>query len=148
MKELGAPLAGEMSAHLFVADGYYGYDDAIYAALRVLSILQKSDGSLADFCDSLPLVVNTPELLVPCPETASSRSSKRYGRGSRPGVPRSIAPTACGCGRAPGWWLLRASNTQDILVLRCEAPDMQKLRALMDRVRAGLMASGLDPTGF
>ena len=68
MKNRAAPLAGEMSAHLFFADGYYGYDDALYAAVRLLSILQGAEESLADFRDSLPPVMNTPEIRVPCAE--------------------------------------------------------------------------------
>src|SRR3546814_753210 len=67
MKELGAPLAGEMAAHFVIGDGFYGYDDALYAAVRVLAILQSSAQTLAGFRDSLPRLVNTPELRVPCP---------------------------------------------------------------------------------
>src|SRR5690606_22007309 len=68
MKELGAPLAGEMAAHFCIADGFYGYDDALYAAVRVLSILQASGESLATFRDSPPRLASTPELRVHCPE--------------------------------------------------------------------------------
>src|ERR1700758_130954 len=62
MAEIGAPLAGEMSGHIFYADRYYGYDDALYAAVRLLGILGRSSESLADLRDRLPPVVNTPEL--------------------------------------------------------------------------------------
>src|SRR3546814_541128 len=68
MKRRAAPLAGEMSGHVFFADDYYGYDDGLYAAVRLLSILQKSGDSLAGFRDALPPVVNTPEIRVPCPD--------------------------------------------------------------------------------
>src|SRR3546814_11045962 len=62
-----APLAGEMAAHFVIGDGFYGYDDALYAAVRVLSILQASDETLAGFRDSLPQLASTPELRVHCP---------------------------------------------------------------------------------
>src|SRR3546814_12690045 len=67
MKRRAAPLAGEMSGHVFFADDYYGYDDGLYAAVRLLSILQKSGDSLAGFRDALPPVVKTPVIRVPCP---------------------------------------------------------------------------------
>ena len=69
MAETGAPLAGEMSGHIFFADRYYGYDDALYAAVRLLGILARGDESLAALRDRLPAVVNTPELRFPCSET-------------------------------------------------------------------------------
>jgi phosphomannomutase len=144
MKELAAPLAGEMSAHLFFADGYYGYDDAIYAALRVLSILQSSPESLADFLDSLPPVVNTPELRVPCPEdrkfaVVEEVRARLAARGAEVDGTDGVRVREGG-----GWWLLRASNTQDILVLRCEAPDPHQLMVMVDQLRAELKASGLE----
>src|SRR5208282_1636634 len=66
MAETGAPLAGEMSGHVFYADRYYGYDDALYAAIRLLGILSRGDQTLAQFREKLPVVVNTPELRIPC----------------------------------------------------------------------------------
>ena len=68
MAEIGAPLAGEMSGHIFYADRYYGYDDALYAAVRLLGILARGSESLAALRDRLPDVVNTPELRFPCAE--------------------------------------------------------------------------------
>jgi phosphomannomutase len=148
MKELAAPLAGEMSAHLFIADDYYGYDDAMYAALRVLSILQRSNGSLAEFLDNLPVVVNTPEIRVPCPEekkfaVVEEVRERLAARGAEVNGIDGVRVQEDG-----GWWLLRASNTQDILVLRCEAATHGNLEALQDRIRAELAASHLYlPTG-
>ncbi len=68
MAEIGAPLAGEMSGHIFYADRYYGFDDALYAGVRLLGILGRSEASLAQMRDRLPEVVNTPELRFPCEE--------------------------------------------------------------------------------
>ena len=68
MAETGAPLAGEMSGHIFFADRYYGYDDALYVAVRLLGILARAGESLAEMRDRLPAVVNTPELRIPCDE--------------------------------------------------------------------------------
>src|SRR5207302_9238255 len=68
LAELGAPLAGEMSGHIFFADGYYGFDDAVYVAVRLLGILARSSESLAEMLDKLPMAFNTPELRVPCEE--------------------------------------------------------------------------------
>src|SRR5258708_22121335 len=66
MAETGAPLAGEMSGHIFFADKWYGFDDALYAAIRLLSLLSRVPQSLAELRDSLPQAVNTPELRFPC----------------------------------------------------------------------------------
>src|SRR5215475_6509996 len=69
LAETGAPLAGEMSGHIFFADGYYGFDDAVYVAVRLLAILSRTGDSLAELRDRLPVVFNTPELRFPCEET-------------------------------------------------------------------------------
>lgn len=97
MAEIGAPLAGEMSGHIFYADHYYGYDDALYAAVRLLAILARGEDSLAAFRDRLPPVVNTPELRFPCPNRVNSRSSPRCASGSRALARRCPTSTACGC---------------------------------------------------
>jgi len=143
MKNRKAPLAGEMSAHLFFADGYYGYDDALYAAVRLLSILQGAEESLADFRDSLPPVMNTPEIRVPCAEDRKQAvveevKARLAAEGAEVDDIDGVRVRQDG-----GWWLLRASNTQDILVVRCEAPDAERLQVLVGRVAAALQASGL-----
>jgi len=143
MKKRGSPLAGEMSAHIFFADGYYGYDDALYAAVRLLAILQSSGESLATFRDSLPPVLNTPEIRVPCPEDRKRKvveeiKARLIASGAEVNDIDGVRVRQDG-----GWWLLRASNTQDILVVRCEAPDDETLQALVGRVRDELAACGL-----
>ncbi len=144
MIKRSAPLAGEMSAHIFFADGYYGYDDALYAAIRMLSILQSSDETLSGFRDSLPQVVNTPELRVPCSEDRKKPiveevKARLAARGAEVSDIDGVRVREAG-----GWWLLRASNTQDILVVRCEAGDSDQLQAVIAEVKAQLNASGLD----
>jgi len=143
MKRRSAPLAGEMSAHLFFADRYFGFDDALYAAIRLLSILQSSGETLADFRDSLPPVVNTPEIRVPCPEDRKRQvvdeiKSRLLASGVEVNDIDGVRVRQDG-----GWWLLRASNTQDILVVRCEAADRDRLQGLLGRVQGELAASGV-----
>ncbi len=144
MKELGAPLAGEMSGHIFFADRNKGYDDGLYAAARLHRILAHADFSLADVLDSLPAVVNTPELRFPCPaerklpvieEVAARLAAARAAVDQTDGVRVKTAD---------GWWLLRASNTQDVLVARCEAADAAGLERLKQQLAAELEASGLS----
>ena len=148
MKELGAPFAGEMAAHFVFADGFYGYDDGLYAAVRVLSILQSSDETLAEFRDSLPRLVNTPELRVPCPDARKKAVVEEVkARLSAEGAEVTDID-GVRVREGGGWWLLRASNTEDALTLRCEAPDAASLKALTGRLARELEASGLEPPAF
>ncbi len=144
MKKLGAPLAGEMSGHLFIADDYYGYDDGLYAALRVLSVLQGSGESLAGFRKSLPKPYNTPEIRVTCPEEdkfaiVDDVKARLVDRGAD-----MIDIDGVRVKQGGGWWLLRASNTQSVLVLRCEATSLEQLQMLLDGIRNELAVSGLN----
>ena len=143
MKELGSPFAGEMSAHLFFADGYYGFDDALYAAVRMLRILASQDQTLAQFRDSLPPVVNTPELRFACSEDRKwAVIDEVRARLSAAGA-EFVDIDGVRVRTAHGWWLLRASNTQDVLVARCEAQDEAGLAELKADLNAQLAASGL-----
>ena len=145
MAEEGAPFAGEMSAHLFFADHYYGYDDALYAAVRLLDGLGRSEESLADFRDSLPKVVNTPEVRFQCSEERKWEVVEEV----RARLSAEAGAEVNGIDgvrvRTPdGWWLLRASNTQDVLVARCEAADEAGLGRLKAALTEQLAASGLS----
>ncbi len=148
MAEVGSPFAGEMSAHLFFADRYYGFDDALYAAVRLLSILSTSGQTLAQFRDSLPPVVNTPEIRFPCAEDrklaviAEVRARLKAEGADMTEIDGVRVRTD------DGWWLLRASNTQDVLVARCEAGDEAGLERLSAALTAQLAASGLDAPDF
>ncbi len=148
MAESGAPLAGEMSGHIFFADHYYGFDDALYAAVRILGIASRAAMSLAEMRDRLPPVVNTPELRFPCSETRKFAVVQEVAERLR----RAGADMADVDGvrvRTPdGWWLLRASNTQDVLVARCESTSPEGLERLKAAVVAELAASGIAPPKF
>jgi phosphomannomutase len=148
MTEIGAPLAGEMSGHIFFADRYYGYDDALYAAVRVLNLLAGRRDSLADLRNGLPPAVNTPELRIPCGEPRKFAVIDEV----RARLARCRAELSDIDGvrvrTADGWWLLRASNTQDVLVARCEASDEAGLLRLKGALADQLAASGIiNPFG-
>ncbi len=121
MAETKSPLAGEMSGHIFFADRHFGYDDALYAAMRLLGILRKKNLSLSDWYASIPHPYNTPEIRIECEGHDKfkvvddvKKSLKKLGASfdDTDGVRVSSAH---------GWWLLRASNTQEVLVARLEA---------------------------
>ena len=145
MAELGAPFAGEMSAHLFFADRYYGYDDALYAALRVLVALSGGAQSLGAFRRALPTVVNTPELRFPCPEARKWAVVDEVRDRLRTAGAEVCDIDGVRVKTAEGWWLLRASNTQDVLVARCEAADEAGLTKLKAELGRQLQASGMTP---
>ena len=148
MKEEQAAFAGEMSAHLFFADRYYGYDDALYAAVRLLADVASSGESLAQFRDSLPPVVNTPEIRFPCSEDRKwaviDEVRARLQANGADLVTLDGVRVRC----EDGWWLLRASNTQDVLVARCEARDEPGLARQKQALREQLEASSLDLPDF
>ena len=143
MAELGAPFGGEMSAHIFFADRYYGFDDALYAALRLLGALGRAGESLAAFRDSLPQAVNTPELRFPCDESRKWAVVEEVRDRLRANGAELIDIDGVRVKTADGWWLLRASNTQDVLVARCESADEAGLDRLKADLGAQLGASGL-----
>src|SRR6185369_16640780 len=125
-------------------DRYYGYDDALYAAVRVLGILARGTTSLAALRDRLPAVVNTPELRLPCSDTRKfAVIDEVRDRLRKDGADMSDIDGVRV--RTPdGWWLLRASNTQDVLVARAEARDDAGLGRLKALLAEQLAASGLQ----
>jgi phosphomannomutase len=148
MAEEGAPFAGEMSAHLFFADHFYGYDDALYAAVRLLSAISRTGESLAAFRDSLPKVVNTPELRFPCPEERKFAVIEEVRTRLAGSDAEVIDIDGVRVVTADGWWLLRASNTQAVLVARCEAKDEAGLARLKTLLAEQLGESGLEAPAF
>jgi phosphomannomutase len=148
MAETGAPLAGEMSGHIFFADRYYGFDDALYAAIRILGIASRAEASLAAMRDSLPAVVNTPELRFACSEERKFAVVQEAAERLRRAGAEMSDIDGVRVRTADGWWLLRASNTQDVLVARCESATAEGLERLKGSLVAELVASGIAPPSF
>ncbi|HEU0070104.1 MAG TPA: phosphomannomutase/phosphoglucomutase [Alphaproteobacteria bacterium] len=145
MAEVSSPLAGEMSGHIFFADKYYGYDDAPYAAVRLLSIVGNAKESLADMRDSMPQMINTPEVRFQCDDTRKFAVAEEVkARLVKAGANFNDCD-GVRVNTKDGWWLLRASNTQDVLVARCEAFDEAGLERLKDDLFAQLGQSGINP---
>lgn len=139
MKETGAPLAGEMSGHVFFADKYYGFDDALYAAVRLLDGLAAAraddpSASVAGWRDAMPSPANTPELRFDCPDAEKFDVVDRLAAHLAEAGAEVSDVDGVRVRTNDGWWLLRASNTQPVLVARCEAGDA----AGLDRVKAAL----------
>jgi phosphomannomutase len=147
LAETGAPLGGEMSGHIFFAEGYYGFDDAIYVAVRLLDILARSEERLEAMIDKLPVVFNTPELRVECDEArkfaiveeVKDRLRRRGAEFTDIDGVRVRTPE--------GWWLMRASNTQAVVVVRAEAGSEEGLEHLKRQLTAELAPSGLALPG-
>ncbi|MGB1007194.1 MAG: phosphoglucomutase/phosphomannomutase PgmG, partial [Thalassobaculaceae bacterium] len=144
MAETDAPLAGEMSGHIFFKDRYYGFDDALYVAMRLIGRLARTGEKLSDLRDRLPDMVNTPEIRIEVDE------SQKFGAVDR--IKTWLASADAGqvndidgvrVSTDDGWWLLRASNTQNVLVARCEAADPAGLDRLKGQVRAALAAADI-----
>ena len=143
LAETGAPLAGEMSGHIFYADGYYGFDDAVYVAVRLLGILGRNPHSLAALRGSLPTVVNTPELRFSCAEERKFIVVDEVAKRLRQRAAEVNDIDGVRVRTADGWWLLRASNTQDVLVARAESTTKEGLGRLKAELAAQLAASGV-----
>ena len=135
MKEEGAVLAGEMSGHLFFAHRYLGYDDAIYASLRLLEVVAEARGPFSSLLADVPRTVTTPEIRVDCPDETKFEVVRRVQQAyrSRPGV-RLVDIDGARVHFPSGWGLVRASNTQPVLVLRFEADTERNLQAIRDDV--------------
>ena len=135
MKETNAALAGEMSGHIFFADRFYGFDDATYAGARVLEILSNTDKKLSELLADLPKTYSTPELRVPCPDEKKfdvvAEIADAFSRSNE-----VITIDGARILFENGWGLVRASNTQAILVLRFEADSEEHLNAIRAVVEA------------
>ena len=143
MKETGSPLAGEMSGHIFFAHEFYGFDDAQYAAVRLIRAVHMIGKSMTEIRSAMPQLVNTPEMRFQVDEARKfavidevlDRLETEGAEVDRTDGARVNTPD--------GWWLLRASNTQDVLVARAEAKDQPALDRLLAQIDAQLAASGL-----
>src|SRR3954467_3058584 len=144
MKETGAPLAGEMSGHVFFKHRWYGFDDALYAAVRLIEAVSASGRSLTELKDAMPQAVATPELRFQVDEVRKFAIIEEVrDRLSADGA-KVDATDGVRVSTPDGWWLLRASNTQDVLVARAEAPDQPGLDRLMVQIDDQLAKSGVE----
>ncbi len=144
MKETGSPLAGEMSGHVFFADEYYGYDDALYAGVRLIAAAARLGKSVTELRSAMPPMINTPEMRFQVDE---SRKFAAIGEiAERVAASDAVADTTDGVRVTTddGWWLLRASNTQDVLVARAESESEEGLARLVAQIDEQLAASGLE----
>jgi len=140
MKETGAALAGEMSGHIFFADRYFGFDDAIYAGLRIYEIASEAPNPLSSLLVDLPYTVSTPEIRIECEEekkfhlveATKKRLAAHYKMNDIDGVRVDFGDS---------WGLVRASNTQPVLVLRFEAPNEARLAEIREIIEAALKTS-------
>ncbi len=135
MKEESAEVAGEMSGHIFFADRYLGFDDAIYASARLFEIVARSDRPLSGMLSDLPPVMATPEIRIDCPDERKFRIADRVAEIVRPKARDVIEVDGVRALFDGGWGLVRASNTQPVLVLRFEGKDreaVERIRAVME----------------
>ena len=148
MAETGSPLAGEMSGHIFFADRWYGFDDALYAAVRTLGIIARMDGKLSAVVQALPHVINTPEVRFDCDDRRKFAVIEEVAARLSAEGAKVSATDGVRVQTEDGWWLLRASNTQAVLVARCEATTEAGLERLKAALVAQLTASGLAEPDF
>jgi phosphomannomutase/phosphoglucomutase len=142
MKELSAPIAGEMSGHMFFGEGFYGHDDALYGAARLLRIVAESGRTVSELLSDVPKFVSTPELRVDCPDELKFRivdEAARHFAKTREVVTVDGARVLFG----DGWGLVRASNTQPILVMRFEALTEARLAEMRDEMEGWLRLQGV-----
>jgi len=135
MKEIGSPLAGEMSGHIFFSDRFFGYDDAAYAGARLMEIATAGESSFLEMLSDLPKVYNTPEIKFPCPEEKKfdvvERITEHY-RKKHDVIDIDGARVNFG----DGWALARASNTTPYIVLRFEAQSPERLEEIQGEFTA------------
>ncbi|WP_375289870.1 phosphoglucomutase/phosphomannomutase PgmG [Qipengyuania sp.] len=144
MKETGSPLAGEMSGHVFFADTYYGYDDALYAGIRLIAASARLGRTVTELRGAMPAMVNTPEMRFQVDESrkfAAIEEVKQRLANSPDDVDGTDGVRVT---NADGWWLLRASNTQDVLVARAESESQEGLDRLVAQIDEQLELSGLE----
>ena len=142
MRELGALFAGEYSGHMFFADEFFGHDDAFYASGRLLRIMSARRESLSRLMMSIPVYPSTEEIRIPCSddvkfqitERITQKAREKYEVSDIDGV-RILYPD--------GWGLIRASNTQPVMVVRCEGRTKEALEAIMADVKSRVLAEGL-----
>jgi phosphomannomutase len=146
MKETGAPIAGEMSGHIFFKHRWYGFDDALYAAVRLIEAVSASGKSLTGLMDAMPKSVATPEMRFPVEESRKFAVVREVLDRLTSAASEVDNVDGARVKTADGWWLLRASNTQDVLVARAEARDEAALDRLVAQLDEELAKSGVERT--
>ncbi len=145
MAEISSPLGGEMSGHIFFADEYYGFDDALYASIRLLGVLGDTGIRLADFLDTLPETFNTPEVRFECDDrekhSVVEKIKKKYKKNLKGTL---IDIDGIRLETDKGWWVLRASNTQPAIVARCESNSKKGLEHIVNKLIEDLEEQGID----
>jgi phosphomannomutase len=138
-----------MSGHIFFCDGYLGFDDGLYAAVRLANIVAHSGDSLAQMLATIPSTFSTPEIRIDCADTRKfavvEEVRTRLHARAKAGESLQINEVdGVRVNVAQGWWLMRASNTQAALIVRCEAQQEADLASLVAMVEAELRACGVD----
>ena len=142
MRETGAPIAGEMSGHMFFSEGFYGHDDAMYGAARLLRILADSGRTVAQLLADVPAFVSTPELRIDVPEERQIRT-RREGSEHFRATHDVIDVDGVRVLFGDGWGLIRASNTQPVIVARYEARTPERLAAIRGEMEGWLRSQGV-----
>lgn len=128
MKDINCPLAGEMSGHIFIADQYFGYDDALYTAVRLIKLLANSTKSLYEIINDLPHMYSTPEIRIECSDSSKFKVIENISEKMRKARKDFLNIDGVRYDFENGWWLLRASNTQPVLVCRIEATSQESIK--------------------
>ncbi len=147
MAELKAPLAGELSGHIFFADKYYGFDDALYCAVRLLNAADAANGPFSSLTKDLPVLFNTPEIRCEVEEEKKFGLVPKIAERLKASANKDIRIDDIDGIRVStqdGWWLLRPSNTQNVLVARMEASSSEGLERLKDMARQEVRNIGYD----
>lgn len=144
MKELDSPLAGEMSGHIFFRHGYYGFDDALYGAIQLMRAPALLGKSVTELRGEMPAMINTPEMRFQVDETRKFAVIEEVLERLAADGSEVNATDGARVNTEDGWWLLRASNTQDVLVARAEAKSQEGLERLLAQIDGQLAQSGLE----
>lgn len=143
MKQTGAVLGGEVTGHVFLADDYYGFDDALYAAVRLIAAVARQGKSVAELLDAMPVMVNTPELRFAVEEARKFAVIDEVRARLMAEGADVVAIDGVRVTMPQGWWLLRASNTEAMLTARAESGSEEGLAAMLAALDAQLAASGI-----
>jgi phosphomannomutase len=138
MKEQSASLAGEMSGHIFFADNYFGFDDALYASVRLINIMANSSKSLSQMLNQLPKTYSTPEIRINSSDEQKFKIVDNLKELLKTNHENFIDIDGIRANSDIGWWLIRASNTQPVLVARCEANSLKNLEIIKQNLREKL----------